>query len=92
MFFNVQEGNLYVVNKNNGEIKWEFKTQGTTYSRAILAEDILYFGSGDGNLYAFELNTGKQLWKFTAGSGIHRMTINNGVIFFGSGNYMYAIE
>jgi outer membrane protein assembly factor BamB len=90
--FNTMDGTLFVMNKTNGEKLWEFNSEGKTYSRAIMAEYIVYFGSGNGNVYAFDLFTGKQIWKFEAGIGIDRMTIDNGIIFFGSGNDMYAIE
>jgi len=67
LFFNTMDGSLFAINKTNGEKFWEFKTDGTTYSRAISAENIVYFGGGDGNLYAIDLFSGKQIWKFVAG-------------------------
>jgi outer membrane protein assembly factor BamB len=92
LFFNTTDGYLYAMNKNTGTIRWEFKTEGKTYSRAILADNVIYFGSGDGNLYAMDLFSGRQIWKFETGSAVHRLAIDNGIIFFGSGNFMYAIE
>lgn len=65
-------------------------SKGKTYSRAISAENMIYFGAGGGNLHAMDLYSGKQIWKFPAGNAIHRMTIDDGIIFFGSGKNMYA--
>jgi len=48
--------------RNQPAIKWQTKV-GTTWSMPpMLADGILYTGSGDGNLYPLNAETGEQIW------------------------------
>src|ERR1041385_3333859 len=43
-------------------VKWQTKISPTWLMPPILAEGILYTGSGDGTVYAVDVQTGRQLW------------------------------
>lgn len=44
------------------EVKWQTKVSNTWLMPALLADGILYAGSGDGVLFAMDSQTGEQLW------------------------------
>jgi eukaryotic-like serine/threonine-protein kinase len=44
------------------EVKWQTKVSNTWLMPPLLADGILYTGSGDGVLYAVDAETGEQLW------------------------------
>ena len=63
-------------------------------SSPIVANGLVYFGSGDTNIYALDAATGALKWKFKTNGAIHStVTHHDGVIYFGSfdGNY-YALN
>src|SRR5262249_14494252 len=49
-----------------GRQKWEFATDGLVTSSPIVANGIVYFGSGDHHLYALDAASGQQRWSFAA--------------------------
>jgi hypothetical protein len=51
-------------------------------------------GNNHTNVYQTKALKGqpKLKWKFETGSPVNRLAIDNGIVFFGSGNFMYAIE
>jgi outer membrane protein assembly factor BamB len=63
-------------------------------SSPVVAEDIVYFGSGDGNLYALDARSGDLKWKFPTGDVVHASpAYANGVVFIGSwDSYLYAVD
>ena len=48
--------------RNQPEVKWQAKVSSTWLMPPLLAEDILYTGSGEGVLYALNAETGEQIW------------------------------
>lgn len=63
-------------------------------SSPVVANGIVYFGSGDGNLYALDAATGAQRWKFATGDVVHASpAYDAGTIYFGSwDSYLYAVD
>jgi len=58
------DGNLYVLNRNNGKPIWKFKTNGLIRSTAAIDNGNVYFGDTEGIFYALDLETGKEKWNF----------------------------
>lgn len=85
-------GHIYAFNTENGEIIWDVRKYGKGYTNTVIAGNIVYVGCGDSYLYAFELNTGKELWKYKSNNPVHTPFVDNGVVFFISGNYFYALR
>ena len=58
------DGVMYALDPNQGNIIWESKTTTAAGSQLFYMNGIIYMtGSGDGRLYAIDVKTGKQLWK-----------------------------
>ncbi len=63
-------------------------------SSPVVAQDVVYFGSGDGNLYALDTSSGELRWKFPTGDVVHSSpAYADGVLYFGSwDSFFYAVE
>jgi len=63
-------------------------------SSPVVADGMVYFGSGDGNLYALDAATGHLRWKFKTGDVVHASpAFVKGVVFVGSwDSYFYAVD
>src|SRR6266513_2261013 len=63
-------------------------------SSPVVANGVVYFGSGDGNLYSLDANSGALRWKFRTGDVVHASpAIANGVAYVGSwDSYFYAVD
>jgi outer membrane protein assembly factor BamB len=63
-------------------------------SSPVVADGVVYFGSGDGNVYALDASTGDLRWKFKTGNVVHASpAFSDGVIFVGSwDSYLYAVD
>jgi outer membrane protein assembly factor BamB len=63
-------------------------------SSPVVAEGMVYFGSGDGYLYALDAAAGDLRWKFKTGDVLHASPAYvNGVVFVGSwDSYFYAVD
>ena len=74
-----------------GEVIWEFVGAGKVYSKPAIAGDLLYFGSGDHFLYALDPKTGEERWRFEAQAMVCNPVVNDGKVYFGSGNAHFHI-
>jgi len=63
-------------------------------SSPVIANGIVYFGSGDTNIYALDADTGSLKWKFKTGDVVHASpAVANGILFMGSwDSYFYALD
>lgn len=63
-------------------------------SSPVVADGVVYFGSGDGYLYALNAATGDLHWKFKTGDVVHASPAYvSGVVFVGSwDSYFYAVD
>ncbi len=80
--------------RDEGKIKWSFKTDGFIYSTPAISEDRIYIGSDDGKLYALD-KKGNLIWSFDAGEKIRASPsiAENGTIYFGALNgKFYALD
>lgn len=83
---------IYAFDKFTGKVLWVSDKTGLGYTNTAVAGNIVYVGSADNYLYALDLFTGKEIWKFGAGGPINTPLIDNGKVYFTSGNYIYAIQ
>lgn len=51
-------------------VEWAFQTEGFIRGSAVVAGDMVYFGSADGFLYAVAAGDGELRWKFQTGGAI----------------------
>jgi outer membrane protein assembly factor BamB len=86
------KSHIYAVDTKTGNLKWDIAKSGKIYTTASIAENIVYAACGDNNLYALELETGNEVWKFKSEDTIGPPWIDDKVIYFSSGKYIYAIE
>jgi len=63
-------------------------------SSPVVAQGMVYFGSGDGHLYAVDAATGELRWKFQTGDVVHASpAYAGGVLYVGSwDSYLYAVD
>jgi outer membrane protein assembly factor BamB len=63
-------------------------------SSPVVANGVVYFGSGDTNIYALDASTGALKWKFKTGDVVHGSpAISGGVLFVGSwDSFFYALD
>ncbi len=63
-------------------------------SSPVVANGIVFFGSGDANIYALDAATGHLKWKFKTGDVVHASpAIADGTLFVGSwDSYFYALD
>lgn len=63
-------------------------------SSPVIANGVVYFGSGDTNIYALDLASGSLKWKFKAGEVVHASpAVANGTLYVGSwDSYFYALD
>ena len=78
LFVGSNNGRMYSVNLQNGEIVWSFDSKSELVSEPLLNEGVLYFVSGSQALYALDAASGKQLWIHSRQDTTNSMTIRGG--------------
>lgn len=78
LFVGSNNGRMYSINLQNGEIIWSFDSKSELVSEPLLNEGVLYFVSGSQALYALDAATGKQLWIHSRQDTTSSMTIRGG--------------
>lgn len=75
-------------------IQWAFQTEGPIRGAAVVAGDMLYFGSADGHLYAVSKRDGELRWKFqTGGTVAGAPAVGEGlVVVAGRGEQVHAVD
>lgn len=63
-------------------------------SSPVIADGVVYIGSGDHNVYALDVETGTLKWKFKTGDVVHASpAVANGTVFIGSwDSNFYALD
>ena len=78
----------------DGEVLWEFNTDGQVVSCPAISNGIVYIGSDDKKVYALDADTGKKIWEFETGGKIRSSpAVSDGVVYIVSwdGN-AYALD
>lgn len=78
----------------NLRTQWAVQTEGPVRGAAVIAGDLVYFGSADGNLYAVAKAGGELRWKVPTGGGIAGTPAAAGstVIVAGRGPEVLALD
>lgn len=75
VFISCSDGYLRSLNIYNGDLKWEFKTDGSVYCQPIIANGFIFVASTDSYIYGLEADTGKQIWKYKLPSPVISSTL-----------------
>jgi outer membrane protein assembly factor BamB len=67
----VRDRRVYGLERQKGEQKWTFKTQGDVDSSPLICADKhVIFGCNDGFFYAAELSNGQEAWRYEIGAPV----------------------
>jgi outer membrane protein assembly factor BamB len=99
------DNKLYALDISNGELRWEFFTEGPVRFSPSILKNRIYFGSDDGYVYCLNAKNGKLRWKYSPGPkdrkviGNGRMIsrwpvrtsvlVDQGTVYFGAGVFPY---
>lgn len=85
---------IYAFDRNTGDVKWKYLTEGRVHSAQTLVEGILYSGCHDGYVYSLDAGIGKLKWKFKTGSLVNStVAFKGGQVYFGSyDKHVYALK
>lgn len=85
-------GLIFAFDTETGKIKWQDEKKGLGYTNTSIVVKIVYVGCADKKLYAFNLESGEELWSFKSDSKVNTPLIDNKIVYFTSGSYLYAIK
>ncbi|MGW2419387.1 outer membrane protein assembly factor BamB family protein [Streptomyces sp. NPDC001709] len=75
-----------------GRKRWSLNTGGDV-GAPVMADGVVYVGSGDQKLYAVDAADGKQRWTFTAGAEVHPPAVTADAVYFGGADsQLYAVR
>ncbi len=78
------DGRLYALSANNGELKWSFDAGAEILSDPVAVEDVIVFATGAGKIYGLTPE-GKVKWTYEAqGPVFSSPTVAEGVLYIGS--------
>jgi len=80
--FTAYDGRIYALDRNSGQEKWRFETDGWPHSPVIAGDKVV--ADADGLLYLLDLETGKEIWSYEVSDEISSPAIINGMIVVGS--------
>jgi outer membrane protein assembly factor BamB len=69
IYFGSNDGNIYALKADSGNVVWQIKTGGRVMGRPTLDGPYLYVLSDDGLLYKLARKTGKSIWQFDTHGG-----------------------
>ena len=77
------DGNLYALSADKGELQWSFATGDVIRSTPTVADRKVFFGSNDNHLYALDTETGEEQWRYNTGEWVqYSPTVGNGMVYF----------
>jgi outer membrane protein assembly factor BamB len=78
VFFGSNDGTLYALGADSGNVLWQFKTGGAIVARPTLHGSSLYVPSDDGHLYKLKEESGQLQWQFDMGGSDIKRAFPNG--------------
>ncbi len=97
LFFGTTAGRFYCVDRNKGDMVWEFQIPNNIHrkgirSSAALASGLVLFGADDGMVYSLDVETGKKQWSFSLNAPIVApISINGDRVFCGTLEGRFAV-
>jgi outer membrane protein assembly factor BamB len=67
VYIGAYDGHVYAINKDNGQINWQFDTGSAVIGGVLLQDGTLYVGNSDGQIFALQSGSGNKLWQQKAG-------------------------
>ena len=98
VYFGSNNGNIYAVDVETGELSWVFATGGEVISQPAVYDGqnchLVITGSADNNLYALDADSGNLVWFYTTGGAVlSSPLVEEGKVYFGSGDKkIYCLE
>ena len=88
------DGKVYSINKNNGEVKWTFRTKGPISGTPLLHGDKIFIGSFDKKFYCLNAEDGSIVWsQMTEGRVRSSAVIWKDYVFVaGDDKYVYCFS
>jgi len=96
-----QNGHVYALNAFTGAVRWQYPLKGQSpldsiSARPSVADHKVYVVTSTGRLYALNAATGTVEWSYPqagrTGSALTSPVYLDGNVFFGSGNWLYALN
>ena len=82
--YHTMGGGVYVLDRNNGHLRWSWNAGSAIESSPIIVNDIDYFGDARGEMYALDLRTHQLKWRKYLGAKItSSAAISGGRLFIG---------
>ncbi|OGQ35809.1 MAG: hypothetical protein A3F16_07100 [Deltaproteobacteria bacterium RIFCSPHIGHO2_12_FULL_43_9] len=93
VFIGIQEKGLYAVDKNSGDVIWEFGVKNGVESRPTIYDGLIYFGGNDGYIYCVTMS-GSKVWDYYVGAQIwSHPIVHTGIVYFSSADdQLYALD
>lgn len=87
-------GAVMALDRRTGEPVWQAATGGLVFSSPLLADGVVYVGSGDGSVYAFDAATGEVRWRYRTEGGVMSTPVlwNEHLIFGSEDGAVYALR
>ncbi|MFH0792669.1 MAG: PQQ-binding-like beta-propeller repeat protein, partial [bacterium] len=83
VYVGANDGNLYAVNQETGNLEWKFDAGAEILTSAAIWKDTILFGAGNGKFFAVSLN-GKLKWTYEGDHAIYSSpVVDKGVVYFG---------
>ncbi|MGB7843505.1 MAG: PQQ-binding-like beta-propeller repeat protein [Salinimicrobium sp.] len=102
VYFGSSDSNIYALDIDTGEKKWNYKTGGSVHSSPAISGNSLVVGSWDSNVYCLDVTTGKEKWTLSTGKDLKTYiwlgvqasaSIDDGVVYIGSRDAkFYAVD
>ena len=101
IYFNNSIGNIYSLDKNNGNLIWVTYTKDTNNflqsfflktSQLIIDNDNLYFSNNQNSLFSVDKNSGFVNWKQSVNSEIKPLIIKNLIFSISSEGLLFILE
>ena len=91
LYVGALDGNVYCLNKENGDTLWTFPTGGPICGSPAYADGVIYIASTDRNMYALNASNGNKIWNWMTPKETTQLhfaptpTVAEGKVFFGGG-------